>query len=528
MTRFFNSPDLNFEFFAKNFRSARGEGFGLRMGPAGKQGPLKSLFVRLLIFGLMIVALRFMYVVIVLGEKCDAMDFCFFSSPENLSPQYTVASYDSPNNLDLSAKELRRNVAHYSSIFRYLIDEGFLSVKSKSLCMDDLAALEVLGLKEVGVVDAVGVSKKKLLPLVKAGDPFSLPFDNNTFDLVFCGRQTIERSVQPFNLASEVTRIMKFEGFLVVHTSSAGDLFSLNSFMDLFTGYTLLKNRGISGLNLLTSRELILQKRKDFKEEEIERTDPPSECFIPEYKFEILQTAEPVIAGEPLKPWITLKRNVQNIKYLSSMVDISFKTRYVYIDVGARSYGSSIVSWFKKQYPKQNKTFDIYAIEADRSFHPEYASKKGVTLLPYAAWIRNETLSFEINGDPDQKTEVKGKRGMGRILPTDSSTINSSKTRTVHEIQAFDFAEWLKNTISETDFVVMKMDIEGTEFDLLPKLIETGAICLIDELFLECHYNRWQKCCPGERSPKYQNTYGQCFDLFSQLRKRGVLVHQWW
>ncbi|TKY47215.1 hypothetical protein E2542_SST29274 [Spatholobus suberectus] len=67
------------------------------------------------------------------------------------------------------------------------------------------------------------------------------------------------------------------------------------------------------------------------------------------------------------------------------------------------------------------------------------------------------------------------------------------------------------------------MDVEGTEFHLIPRLIQTGAICLIDELFLECHYNRWQRCCPGQRSAKYQKTYSQCLDLLTSLRNYGVL-----
>ncbi|PIN19696.1 hypothetical protein CDL12_07624 [Handroanthus impetiginosus] len=208
------------------------------------------------------------------------------------------------------------------------------------------------------------------------------------------------------------------------------------------------------------------------------------------------------------------------------MVDISFKPRYVYVDVGARSYGSSIVSWFKKQYPKQNKTFEIYAIEADKTFYGDYKAKKRVTLLPYAAWVRNETLFFEINGDPGHKEVEKG-RGMGRIQPVQTSG-GSTSSGDVDQIQGFEFADWLKNTVSERDYVVMKMDVEGTEFDLIPRLFETGAICLIDELFLECHYNRWQKCCPGERTTKYQKTYGQCLNLFTSLRDSGVLVHQWW
>ena len=170
----------------------------------------------------------------------------------------------------------------------------------------------------------------------------------------------------------------------------------------------------------------------------------------------------------------------------------------------------------------------MYAIEADKHFHKEYELKKGITLLPYAAWVKNETLTFEINGDPGDKEKVaaaKG-RGMGRIQPVKNpSGFDGGE---VERIQGFDFADWLKNTVSENDFVVMKMDVEGTEFDLIPRLFETGAICLVDEIFLECHYNRWQRCCPGQRSPKYEKTYDQCLQLFTSLRQSGVLVHQWW
>lgn len=89
------------------------------------------------------------------------------------------------------------------------------------------------------------------------------------------------------------------------------------------------------------------------------------------YKRDKIANAESLIEEEPLKPWITLKMNMKNVKYLPSMVDISVKQRYIYVDVGARNYASSIGNWSQKLYPKQNKNFDIYAIEADRAFHGE-------------------------------------------------------------------------------------------------------------------------------------------------------------
>lgn len=41
---------------------------------------------------------------------------------------------------------------------------------------------------------------------------------------------------------------------------------------------------------------------------------------------------------------------------------------HVYVDVGVRSNGLSVNSWFRGSYPKQNKSFKIYMIEADKVF----------------------------------------------------------------------------------------------------------------------------------------------------------------
>ncbi|KAJ7950059.1 Methyltransferase [Quillaja saponaria] len=509
--------------------------------PTGKPSFLRNILVRLLLFGVFLIVVRFVYVVTITGESCNVGDFCFFSMPEGFN--FVIAGFgpgvsaiashdavrstvDEPTRSDLyTSKDWIKSVHFYSSVFQDLISEGYLSPASKSLCVETPTGHEVYALKEIGVSDSIGISKKASKPLLIKGEGHRIPFDDNTFDFVFCGGGRLDMSLRPSDFAAEIARTLKPEGFVVVHIK-AKDTYSFSSFLDLFNCCQLVKSHDLDGFDssMPDIREIVLRKQGDGHE--VKKLDDSSDgkCSVPGYKQEIVRNAEPLIIEEPLKPWLTLKRNVKNIKYLPSMVDISFKHRYVYVDVGARSYGSSIGSWFKKQYPKQNKTFEVYAIEADKTFHQEYGLKKKVNLLPYAAWVRNETLTFEINGDPGQKVQDKG-RGMGRIQPLDSSGDFDGE---VEKIKGFDFANWLKNTVSEKDFVVMKMDVEGTEFDLIPKLFETGAICLVDEIFLECHYNRWQRCCPGQRSAKYEKTYSQCLELFTSLRKSGVLVHQWW
>ncbi|EYU41971.1 hypothetical protein ABFS82_10G008900 [Erythranthe guttata] len=516
----------------------------------GKPSFLRNILVRLFLFCVLVIALRFAYVVTIRGESCDLGDFCFFALPDNFNVVAGVGQLEKssssavissagratpsmPNKIpDLWAtKGFQKSVHFYSSVFQDLISEAVLSPNFKTLCVDTAMGADVFALKEIGVEDSIGISKKAFKPLVISGQGFKQPFGDETFDFVFCGAGVVEKSVRPGAIVAEIGRTLKPEGFLVVHTAS-NDTYSFESLLSLFNFCKLVRSRDIGGF----VREIVLQK--DSEEGNIKTSiekssgDSVTKCPVRSYKQELIRKAEPLIEEEPKKPWITLKKNAQKIKYLSAMVDISFSSRYVYVDVGARSYGSSIVSWFKKQYPKQNKTFDIYAIEADKTFHNDYKYKKGVTLLPYAAWVKNESLFFEINEDPGHKNVEKG-RGMGRIQPVQSSSGGDGgggfkSSGDVDQIQGFDFADWLKNTVTERDYVVMKMDVEGTEFDLIPRLFETGAICLIDELFLECHYNRWQKCCPGERSKKYEKTYGQCLDLFTSLRKSGVLVHQWW
>lgn len=509
-----------------------------------KPGFLKNTLVRCFLFGVVMVLFRFAYVITITGESCKVGNFCFLNLPENIN--FVIASTGAsaavaangavsthpvgPKRNDIyTTKDWIKAVHFYSAVFQDLISQGFLSPKSKSLCVETPTGQDVYALKETGVKDTVGIFKKASRPLVIPGEAHRMPFADNSFDFVFSGTGRLDKSPKAAEFASEIVRTLRPEGFAVVHIG-AKDTYSFHSFIDLFNCCKLVTSRDIDGFDssMPHIREMVLRKECDATE--ILKVENPggnsgNKCSVPGHKLDLVRKAEPIIQVEPLKPWITLKKNIQNVKYLPSMADISFKRRYAYVDVGARSYGSSIVSWFKKQYPKQNKTFEIFAIEADKTFHDQYKLKKGITLLPYAAWVRNETLSFEINSDPGEKVKEKG-RGMGRIQPVKSA--NDGFDGQVDRIQGFDFANWMKNTFTERDFVVMKMDVEGTEFDLIPRLFETGAICLIDEVFLECHYNRWQRTRPGERSAKYEKTYGQCLDLFTSLRQSGVLVHQWW
>ena len=63
------------------------------------------------------------------------------------------------------------------------------------------------------------------------------------------------------------------------------------------------------------------------------------------------------------------------------------------------------------------------------------------------------------------------------------------------KVKCIDFAKFL-NSFSDDNYIVVKLDIEGAEYDVLNHLIETNTITKINELYVEFHdifFNRNSK-----------------------------------
>lgn len=105
----------------------------------------------------------------------------------------------------------------------------------------------------------------------------------------------------------------------------------------------------------------------------------------------------------------------------------------------------------------------------------------------------------------------------------DVKVIDSEETRTTGE-EGAGLSNWLRNTVKQEDYVVMKADAQVVE-----DMMREKTICLIDELFLECK-SQWEEGegeGEGEKN-RSQRAYWQCLELHGRLREEGVAVHQWW
>lgn len=54
-------------------------------------------------------------------------------------------------------------------------------------------------------------------------------------------------------------------------------------------------------------------------------------------------------------------------------------------------------------------------------------------------------------------------------------------------VECIDFAQFVKDLCSEEDYVLVKIDIEGSEFDVLDHLLDSADVSVITELYVEFH-----------------------------------------
>lgn len=82
------------------------------------------------------------------------------------------------------------------------------------------------------------------------------------------------------------------------------------------------------------------------------------------------------------------------------------------------------------------------------------------------------------------------------------------------EVNCINFSNFLKKNINENDYVICKMDIEGSEYEVLGKIIDDGTINLINEIYIEWH-NHMLK----------ENYNDQIF--IDEMKKRNIKVVDW-
>lgn len=386
-----------------------------------------------------------------------------------------------------ASKAWRQEVEFYSGIFQKLSERGLLRPGFKALCVGAGSGQPVLALRENGLPDAIGIDSKSFAPLVRKSDINRLPFAHDSFDLVFSG--SFDRALVPALLAYEVERTLKTGGVAVMLVSprrlnvgsAINPFYSISPVVALFRNSDVIHVTRVGQPNGQDATVIVLRKRTFGNSKSLGLVQ---EYPRPKQNRSLVKLAEP----------LTMDHN--NAIYLPTVKDISAYKRHIYVEIGGNNNANTIEAdsgWFMASYPKQNQSFDIYALTANS---PGFQS-----------------LS------PGSLNSIK------QVVDDDARLSSSTESGTTGP----DIAGWLSEMgVSNDDFVVMKMGFEHVTKDMIRELINengTGFMCLIDDLFLQCSSSSSSQDDYNEGLVEEVN--GECLQFLQTLRDHGVFVHRW-
>jgi FkbM family methyltransferase len=148
-----------------------------------------------------------------------------------------------------------------------------------------------------------------------------------------------------------------------------------------------------------------------------------------------------------------------------------------FIDCGAHC-GESILM------AKQKFGMDIHVISFEPIPHfanqisEIYKDNDSVQISNSAIWINDKIKKIYVSTDITDGSSLLG------------NAMNNLKSDIYIEIPCVDLSSWILNTFTNEDYIILKLDIEGAEYEVLNKMIDDGSIKLIKELWGEWHIDR--------------------------------------
>ena len=165
-------------------------------------------------------------------------------------------------------------------------------------------------------------------------------------------------------------------------------------------------------------------------------------------------------------------------------------------------------------FPYNPADFRVVGVEAMRSTHGA-ALEEVQRRFPDQVELIWAAVAAEDGGTlriyRDEAAQVWGEWGAG---------IQPRFSKNFEEVATFDASSWLYRNACECDFVVLKCNIEGSEFLLLDKMISDGTLCLVDAAHMYFHPSFF----PGNESALINRIETVYKPAFSQC---GILAEVW-
>ena len=146
----------------------------------------------------------------------------------------------------------------------------------------------------------------------------------------------------------------------------------------------------------------------------------------------------------------------------------------IFIDLGFNK-GQS-VKFFYDLIP-DSAEYEIHAFEPDPSNFKSFENFNDVNFYKKAAWIRDGFVKFYLGSE------------------SFASTINSSKITNIKqdrfiETECLDICKFITDNFDKDDYIILKIDIEGAEYELLNHMLSNNCLEYINDLFVEFHLGK--------------------------------------
>ena len=156
--------------------------------------------------------------------------------------------------------------------------------------------------------------------------------------------------------------------------------------------------------------------------------------------------------------------------------------RKVFIDTGAHKATS--VKNFKDNYP-HSEEYEIFSFEANKNLEKHFKKHPDVNLQIALVWKEDGVKTFYNAGTRGSsiyksKAFLKSKKHLkDNELHWPDSKVKKENVKTVN------LDRWIKENFNKEDEIILKLNIQGAEYEVLEHILEKGSYQYINKLYIE-------------------------------------------
>ena len=163
----------------------------------------------------------------------------------------------------------------------------------------------------------------------------------------------------------------------------------------------------------------------------------------------------------------------------------------VFLDLGTH-FGQGLREFIGNY--SMDETWVIHTFEANPHTHAIFKNEhhsKTPWVTSHLAAVSDHDGSITINIETPPN---EGETGMGSSVvdmsvwnPWGADGADNDHFKTTAKVPCIDFSKYIQHNFSKDDRIIIKMDIEGSEFAVLEKMLSDGTFDWVDDIYVEWH-----------------------------------------